>query len=178
MPRAHFWLRNHRIIGWFRTVLGIALMFSTVCLNLAKKFLSFPPFFFSLFYCKVVPRVTEASSSPRLLQKCPLILLFWGFSPGVWLCQGLVCLLQSQISGQISLELMDSSCIFLHKIPDILGSNVSSPVLLTQWKSDGFTLCSLKTCLGVALGTTVCGCRFFERRIGYPTPPSAFKHQL
>lgn len=102
-------------------------------------------------------------------------------SPGVLLCQGLVCLLHSQISGPIPLALTDSSCIFLHKIPDILQCNLCSPLLLTQWKSDGFTLCSIKICLGVALGTTlgflrgVCGCRVVEGRIGCPTSPS-FKH--
>lgn len=51
--------------------LGIALMFSTVCLNLAKKILRFP-LFFSVFCCKVVLRVTEGSSSSQAISKMSL----------------------------------------------------------------------------------------------------------
>lgn len=46
-------------------------MFSTVCLNLAKNLFHFA-FFFSVFYCSVVLRVTEASSSAQATAKMSL----------------------------------------------------------------------------------------------------------
>lgn len=156
--------------------LGIALIFSTLCLHPAKKFLSFPLFFFPVFYCEVVLRVTEASSSPQAIAKMSLnSSLVRVFSGGV-IVSGLgVSAPKSDLRTNFSwidwLQLYFPAQDSRHP----LEQSVLPCPPLTRWKSDGF---------GVALGTTVgflrlggvCGCGCVEGRIGCPTSPSTFKH--